>query len=72
MDYAERTMKIAWQPNKEEERTPKPQIELGFQTESPDKVGMFKLIKNAVGRSTRRELDHLLDTQRAIGSALER
>jgi len=38
MDYAERTMKIAWQPNKEEERTPKLQIELGFRTESPENV----------------------------------
>ena len=73
MDYAERTRKIAWKPNKkEEERTPKPQTELSFQAESSDKVGTFKLIKNAVGRSTRRELDHLLDAQRAIGNALEK
>jgi len=33
---------------------------------------MFKPIKNAVSRSTRRELDHLLDAQRAIGNALKK
>ena len=73
-DYAERTMKIARQQSEkqDEETIPEPQTKLGLQTESPDKVGTFKLIKNAVGYSTRRELVHPLDAQRAVGNALDK
>lgn len=73
-DYAERTMKIAReQPEKEEEETiPEPPTNLGLYTESPDKVETFNIIKNAVGHSTRRELVHLLDAQRAVGNALDK
>jgi hypothetical protein len=70
-EYAERTMKIARQPNKEEEGTIEPETGLGSRTESPDVVGTFKLIKSAVGHSTRRELVHLLDAQSAVGNALD-
>jgi len=71
-EYAERTLKIARPPKKEEARTPEPQTHLGSQTESSDAVGTFKLIKNAVGHSTRRELVHLLDAQRAVSNALDK
>ena len=73
-DYAERTMKIARQKSEKQDKetTPEPQTNLGLQTESPDMVGTFKLIKNAVGHSTRRELVHPLDAQRAVGNALDK
>ena len=72
MDYTERTMKIARRPQKKEEaETSEPQTGLGFKTESSDIIGTFKLIKGAVGHSTRRELVHLLDAQRAVGNALD-
>jgi hypothetical protein len=71
-EYAERTMKIARHPKKEEEGTTEPQTGLGSRTESSDVVGTFKLIKSAVGHSTRRELVHLLDAQRAVGNALDK
>ena len=86
-DYAERTMKDARQFKEEEETTPLlrteserkrsiffrgPQTDLDLQTEIVDKVGTFELIKNAVGHSTRRELVHLLDAQRAVGNALDK
>ena len=72
-DYAERTMKIARRPKKKEaEGTSEPQTGLGFRSESPDIIGTFKFIKGAVGHSTRRELVHLLDAQRAVGNALDK
>lgn len=71
-DYAERTMKIARRPKKKEEAaTSEPQTDLGFKTESSDIIGTFELMKGAVGHSTRRELVHLLDAQRAVGNALD-
>ena len=74
MEYAERTMKIAREQSEkqEEEMIPEPQTNLGLYKESPDKVETFKLIRNAVGYSTRRELVHHLDTQRAVGNALDK
>lgn len=70
-DYAERTMRLARQPKEKEEGTPEPQTGLGFQMESFDTVGTLKLVKSVVGHSTRRELVHLLDAQRAVGNALD-
>jgi len=70
-DYARRTMEIARKSKeKEENRTSESQTGLGSQTEGSDMVGTFKLIKSVIGHSTRRELVHLLDTQRAVGDAL--
>ena len=73
-NYAERTMEIARrQSEKQDEETiPEPKTNLGLQTELPDRAGTFKLIKNAVGHSTRRELVHPLDAQRAVGNALDK
>jgi hypothetical protein len=71
-DYAGRTMKNARPSKKETEPTPQPQTDLGLQAETSDMVGTFKLIKNAVGYSTRRELVHPLDVQRAVGNALDK
>ena len=86
-DYAEHTMRDARLSKEEEETTPQLkterekeksiffrvlQTDLDPQTEIFDEVGTFKLIKNAVGHSTRRELVHLLDAQRAVGNALDR
>ena len=86
-DYAECTMRDARQAKEEEESTPQlqtererersrffrgPQTDLDLQTEIFDEVGTFKLIKNAVGHSTRRELVHPLDAQRAVGNALDK
>ena len=72
-EYAERTMKIARdQSEKQEEETiPEPQTNLGLHRESPNEVETFKLIRNAVGYSTRRELVHQLDAQRSVGNALD-
>ena len=73
MEYAERTMGLARRPEKKEEAgTSEPQTGLGFRTESSDILGTFRLIKSAVGHSTRRELVHLLDAQRAVGDALDK
>ena len=74
MDYVERTMKTARDQSEKqkEEAISEPPKNLGLQTESPDKVETFKLIKNAVGYSTRRELVHHLDAQRAVGNALDK
>jgi len=72
-DYAKRTMEIARKPKeKEENRTPDSRTGLGSQTEGSDMVGTFNLIKSVVGHSTRRELVHLLDAQRAVGNALDK
>ena len=72
-DYAKRTMEIARKTKKKEEnRAPEGQTGLGSQTESSDMVGTFKLIKSAVGHSTRRELVHLLDARRAVCNALDK
>jgi hypothetical protein len=72
MDYAQRTMKIARRPKKiQEAANPESQTGLGFKTESSDVTGTFELIKGAVGHSTRRELVHLLDAQKAVGNALD-
>jgi len=67
-DYAERSMKNARQSKEDTETTPRPQTDLD---ETSDMVGTFKVIKNAVGHSTRRELVHPLDVQRAVGNALD-
>jgi len=72
-DYAKRTTEMTRKTKKKEEnRTPDSQTGLGSETECPDKVGTFKLIKSVVGHSTRRELVHLLDAQRAVGHALDK
>ena len=72
-DYAKRTMEIARKPKeKEENRTPESRTGLGSETEGSDMVGTFKLMKSVVGHSTRRELVHLLDAQRAVGNALDK
>jgi len=68
MDYAERSMKNARQSKEDTETTPQPQTDLDG---TSDVVGMFKFIKNAVGHSTRRELVHPLDVQRAVDNALD-
>ena len=86
-EYAERTMRDARQAKEEEESTPQlqtqrerekfrffhgPQTDLDLQTEIFNEAGTFKLIKDAVGHSTRRELVHPLDAQRAVGNALDK
>ena len=72
-DYAKRTMGVARKTKKKEEsRAPEAQTGLGSQKDSSDMVGTFKLIKSAVGHSTRRELVHLLDARRAVCNALDK
>ena len=71
-DYAERTMKNARQSKEDTETTPQPQTDPDLQAETSDMAGTFTLIKSAVGHSTRRELVHPLDVQRAVGDALDK